>query len=93
MNKTDIEPAVLETRVMEWAAQLWCQPRTEKLEMDVDLAQVIGHAVLPFFEAQEAILHPDVQARLPEIIHELKTGDGEHWAVGEAIERLAKFPQ
>lgn len=40
---------------------------------------------------EDAIRHPDVQARLDEIIRELKTGDGEHWAVGEAVKRLRRL--
>ena len=33
------------------------------------------------------IAHPDVRAKLPEIAIELKRMDGEHWAVGEMVER------
>lgn len=35
----------------------------------------------------EPVRHPDVQIRLEEISKELKQMDGEHWAVGELVER------
>ncbi len=40
-----------------------------------------------FAAVLEPVAHPDVRARLREIAIELKHMDGEHWAVGEMLER------
>ena len=37
----------------------------------------------------EAVDHPDVRARLGEIATELKQMDGEHWAIGEMVNRAS----
>lgn len=39
----------------------------------------------------EPVRHPDVRSRLREIAKELKHRDGEHWAVGELVERVCIF--
>lgn len=40
-------------------------------------------------EAVEPLKQTDVQAALPRIIERLQTADGESWAVGDALRRLA----